>query len=92
MLNTLRDDEVWNQQNVCTEINDYRGYSDLPFEKEILLNHFYRLTEKQTKWVLMRYYYGLTKKDIAEIENIPLRKVRSWGELVMKKCLLMKEM
>ena len=64
---------------------------DRTFEKEMLLNHFYCLTEKQTKWVVMHYYYGLSKKDIAEMENITLRKVRSWGELAMKKCLLKQE-
>ena len=91
LLNTLRDDEVWNQQNVCSETCDHRGYSDRTFEKEMLLDHFYHLTEKQTKWVVMRYYYGLSKRDIAEMENIPVRKVRSWGDLAMKKCLLKQE-
>lgn len=91
LLNALRDDEIWNQRNSCSEICEHRGYIDRTLEKEILLSHFYRLTEKQTKWVMLRYYYGLSKRDIAEIEKVPLRKVRSWGELAMKKCLMKKE-
>jgi DNA-directed RNA polymerase specialized sigma24 family protein len=33
----------------------------------------------------LRFYYGLSNRDIAEMENIALRKVRAWGDLAMKK-------
>ena len=54
-------------------------------EMEDLLSHFHHLTDLQKKWVVLRFYYGLSNRDIAKMENIALRKVRAWGDLAMKK-------
>ncbi|WP_428909793.1 sigma-70 family RNA polymerase sigma factor [Niallia sp. Krafla_26] len=63
-------------------------YTDRPLEKELLLSHFSHLTDLQRRWVILHFYYGLTQEDIADMEQIPSRRVRSWGDLALKKCLL----
>ena len=60
-------------------------HEDTVLEMEDLLSHFHHLTDLQKKWVVLRFYYGLSNRDIAEIENIALRKVKSLGDLAMKK-------
>ena len=60
-------------------------HEDTVLEMEDLLSHFNHLTDLQKKWVVLRFYYGLSNRDIAEMENIALRKVRAWGDLAMKK-------
>ena len=54
---------------------------------EDLLSHFYHLTDLQKKWVVLRFYYGFSNRDIAEMENIALRKVRAWGDRAMEKLI-----
>ena len=69
------DDQYWNNLECETRL----------LEEEDLLSYFHHLTDLQKKWVMLRFYYGLTNRDIAEIENVRLRKVRAWGDLAMKK-------
>ena len=60
-------------------------HEDTVLEMEDLLSYFQYLTNLQKKWVVLRFYYGLSNRDIAEMENIAVRKVRAWGDLAMKK-------
>ncbi|MCQ6276015.1 hypothetical protein JMM81_13825 [Bacillus sp. V3B] len=42
-------------------------YEDHVLEMEDLLSHFYHLTDLQKKWVVLRFYDGLSNRDIAEM-------------------------
>ena len=59
-------------------------------EIEDLLSHFHHLTDLQKKWVILYFYHGLSNRDIAEMENVPIRKVQAWKDLAMKKVIAKK--
>ena len=57
----------------------------LIIEQETLLSHFSHLTKRQQRWVLQHFIYGLSNQEIAEINQVSVEKVRSYGRLAMKK-------
>ena len=89
MLNELKKEHQWEER--CFHPEDEDGfkqeYEDKTLELEYLLSHFHHLTELQKNWVVLRFYYGLSNRDIAAMKNISLRTVRSWGDTAMKKCI-----
>ena len=87
LLNALKKEKNLDDQYVYPENEDGFNlkHEDAVLEMEDLLSHFYHLTDLQKKWVVLRFYYGLSNRDIAKMENIALRKVRAWGDLAMKK-------
>lgn len=56
-------------------------------EMEEVLSHFYGLTELQKKWVILHFYHGLSNRDIADMEGVPIRKVQAWKERAMQKVI-----
>ena len=87
LLTALKKEIKLDDRYDCPENEDGFNliYEDTVLEMEDLLSHFHHLTDLQKKWVVSRFYYGLSNRDIAEMENIALRKVRAWGDLAMKK-------
>ena len=68
MLTFLRKEKKWEDQSVYPENEDGLNLTleDAVMEMETLLSHFHHLTDLQKKWVLFRFYYGLSNRDIAE--------------------------
>ncbi len=63
-------------------------YEELFLEKEDFLACFAYLTEKEERWVLLRFYHGLSNSDIAKMEKMNLKTVNSCGKRAMAKCIL----
>lgn len=89
LLTALKKEKKRDDRHVYPENEDefHLGHEDRVLELEDLLSHFHHLTDLQKKWVVLRFYHGFSNRDIAEMENISLRKVRAWGDLAMKKFL-----
>ncbi len=87
LLTALKKEKKWADRSIHSENEDgfHLTHEDTVLEMEVLLSHLQHLTDRQKKWVILRFYYGLSNRDIAEMENIALRKVRAWGDLAMKK-------
>ena len=76
-------DRVFNEEQLEKLV-----YEELFLEKEDLLACFTYLTEKEKRWVLLRYYHGLSNSDIAKMEKLNLKTVYSCGKRAMDKCIL----
>ncbi|WP_428910019.1 sigma-70 family RNA polymerase sigma factor [Niallia sp. Krafla_26] len=63
------------------------GYHDCFLEKETLLSHFYHLTEKEEQWVMLRYYEGLSNKEIADRLGLKVTTVRACERRAMSKVM-----
>ncbi len=87
LLTALKKEKKWDDRSIYpeNEVGFHLTHEDTVLEMEDLLSHFHHLTDRQKKWVILRFYYGLSNRDIADKENIALRKVRAWGDLAMKK-------
>lgn len=89
LLQHLRKECKWEEACVVPDELYWDNLEDETrlLEMEDLLSHFYHLSELQKKWVVLYFYHGLSNRDIAEMENVPIRKVQAWKELAMKKVL-----
>ncbi|WP_338449792.1 sigma-70 family RNA polymerase sigma factor [Niallia oryzisoli] len=54
-------------------------------EIETLLSYFRHLTDREKKWVIQRFYKGLSNREIAAMENMNLATVRSCERRAMEK-------
>jgi DNA-directed RNA polymerase len=57
----------------------------LSLEEDFLEAYGQTLTEKETKWLAMACFRGLSVKEIAEIENVSLSTVKLWRTNARKK-------
>ena len=87
LLTHLKKEKKLENKFIYSENEDgfHLTHKDTLLEMEDLLSHFYHLTDLQKKWVVLHFYYGFSNRDIAEMENIALRKVRAWGDRAMEK-------
>src|SRR4051812_20286611 len=70
-------EEYWNSLECETRM----------MEKENILSYFHHLTDKQEKWALSHFYYGLSNKEIAIRENVSLSTVKNWKKLTLEKAV-----
>lgn len=56
-----------------------------PLEMPMLLSYCHGLTEKQKQWVVYTFYYGMTVREIAEVEKVSQSAVKKWRTGAMKK-------
>jgi len=71
-------EEYWNLLQCETDL----------LEKETLLSYFRHLTDREQKWVIQRFYEGLSNREIADMEHMKLATVRSCERRALKKLLL----
>jgi DNA-directed RNA polymerase len=57
----------------------------LSLEEDFLQTYGQNLTEKETKWLVMACFIGLSAKEIAESENVSLSTVKLWRTNARKK-------
>lgn len=77
------------EQSVINENHLQKLVYEEPFlEKDDLFACFAYLTEKEKRWVLLRFYHGLSNSDIAKMEKMNLKTVNSCGKRAMAKCIL----
>lgn len=93
MLQHLKKENKWEES--CVQPDelywDTLECESRMLEVEDLLSHFHHLTDLQKKWVVLRFFHGLSNRDIAEMEQVPIRKVQAWKELAMKKVTTQKK-
>jgi RNA polymerase sigma factor (sigma-70 family) len=89
MLNHLKKENRQEDRNtaMCEEDWVKIGYEDRYLEKETLLSHFYHLTEKEKQWVCLRFYEGLSNREIADRLQLKVTTVRSCERRAMKKVI-----
>lgn len=89
MLNHLKKETK--QENHCSAISEEDwveiGYEDRFLEKEMLLSYFYHLTDKEKQWVLLRFYEGISNREIAERLELKVTSVRACERRAMKKVI-----
>lgn len=87
MLNHLKKEKKQEENYTTVAEEDWVrfGYEDRFLEKETLLSHFYHLTDKEKQWVLLRFYEGLSNKNIADHLQMKYTTVRSCERRAMKK-------
>lgn len=71
------DDEYWE-----TAADPQEFFS---FEKDFLQTYGQTLSEKETKWLIMACFIGLSIKEIAENENVTISAVKQWRSSARRK-------
>lgn len=62
-------------------------YDDKFLEKEFLQTYGQTLSKKETKWLIMACFTGLSVKEIAESENVSVSAVKQWRASARRKLL-----
>lgn len=75
--NVFPDDDFW---EIPVDENN-----KLPLELEQLHSYCKGLTEKQKKWVVDTFYYGLRVQEIAEKEGVSISAVKKWRSGAIQK-------
>ncbi|WP_338470779.1 sigma-70 family RNA polymerase sigma factor [Niallia sp. XMNu-256] len=90
MLNHLKKEKK--QEDYCSAISEEVwlgfGYEACFLERETLLGYFYRLTDKEQQWVLLRFYEGLSNSEIADRLDLKVTSVRSCERRAMRKLVI----
>lgn len=61
------------------------SFVNRPLELENLLAYCDGLSERERKWVIYHFYYGLKQSQIAPLENVTIHAVQRWRREALKK-------
>jgi RNA polymerase sigma factor (sigma-70 family) len=89
MMQELSKNRLHSERFVCPE-DEYWELVEDPhdsqsLEEDFLQTYGQNLTEKETKWLVMACFNGLSIKEIAEIENVTISAVKLWRTNARKK-------
>lgn len=87
ILTHLKKEKCQEERFVPATEEDWQqiGYDGRFLEKENLLSYFYHLTDKERQWVILRFYDGLSNREIAAKWNVKVSTVRSCECRAMRK-------